>query len=350
MATAVQTLSFSDTYSVSDTPAASAATTGTHTYGSLNFNQFDTSTGVLTGVKVSLTSTRQETTALTGTAPAGSQVKRNNADNANSVYLAAPAITSTTSGQPANLSQSTACGRNGVSPPPACPRTLTSLSLATDSNFGIGSTDRHLYVGLGTVNVALNGAMSALNTTSGGTWTTPKDTYTVAWSGNVAVAYSYNQHSEASFNSSSTNYDHLTLNFGTVLKGSNPAKQYFEIFNLLQTDANADARMALDFNALSASGDTGAFAFDTLFSSILHQAAGSGTTFGVGFDTSHLGTFTAVYDLSFLDSALADSIGQSGNFAQLTITGTVVPEPESLALVFGGLMLMGGFFGLRRAG
>jgi hypothetical protein len=350
-ATAIQTLSFSDTSNVSDTPATSGATTGTHTYGSLNFNQFNTANGVLTGVQVSLTSTRTETTALTGTGPSGSQVKRNNADNTDTnTYLSAPGITSGTSGQPSDLSQTTSCGRNGANQPPACPRTLTSLNIATDSNFAVATANRTLYVGLGTVNVTLNSLLSALNTTSGGTWTSPKDSYTVAWAGNVSVAYSYNQHSEASFNSASTNYDSLNINFGTVLKGTSPAKQSFEIYNLLQTDPNADARMGLNFNAAgsSASGDTSAFVFDTLFGSIFQQGAGDGKTFGVRFDTSKLGTFTAVYDLAFIDQSLPGSIGQSGNSAVLTITGTVVPEPESLALVLGGLMVMGGFFGLRR--
>lgn len=349
-ATAVQTQTFSDTYNVTDTPAG-GATSGSHNYGSLTFNKFDTATGVLKGVSVELTSTRTETTTLKGTAPSGTSAKRNNASNTTSATLTAPAIFALNPAQPVALSHASSCGKNGVNPPSGCPVALTSNTLATNATFNVGPVGRLLYVGPGTVGVSLDATLSALNTTTGGTWTNPSNSYKVDWSGSVSVKYSYNQHSEASFNSASTNYDTLKIDFGKVDKNTHPAEKLFSIFNMMQTDDLADGRETMYFAPLSSSssGDTGKFDFVLPPGFLGPYAAGDGKSFGIDFDTSTLGAFGATYYLTFADDPLDGGIGHASNSMVLYVTGEVVPEPVSLAILGGGLMVMGAFRKRRKA-
>lgn len=347
-ASIIQSQTFSRDYTVTDPNAGGL--TKSKTFKVLTFNQFDTTVGVLKGVNVSLTSTRTQNTTLAGVPPAGSAVRRNNADNSATATLIAPAVTDATPGQPGTVSQSLVCGPHRSSPPVSCPLIQTTSPVATNASFDIAPAGRPMYAGSGTIDVSLNSTMTALESTSGGYWANPVDSYRLDWSGNVAVTYSYDQHSDASFNSAVVNNDNLVIDFGTVAQNSTPAEQLFDIFNMLQSDPNADARevMFMDLLASMSSGDTGKFSFDLPPGFLTGYGAGDGMTFGVNFDTSVLGLFSATYYLSFTDDLLDGGVGQTSNWLTLTLTGQVasangqvVPEPASLALLGGGLAMAG---------
>jgi hypothetical protein len=348
-ATLIQTYSFSDSNSVSDT-ASGGTTSQTFTYASPGFNQFDSSLGVLTSVRVTVTSTRTQTTVLTGSSSSTSN-RSNNGSNGASSKITAPGIQSGSS-QPSNISQSGSCGKGGSLS--ACPVTVGPTNSTTNKSYNISNSSFGSYEGSGTVSVKLTSTLSAHDTKSG-SWTSTGDQYTMAWSGTVGLEYSYDQHSDASFNSASTNADVLTLDFGSVVKGSSPAAQLFDIYNLLKSDLNADVRLGLNYDAAnsSSSGDVGKFSFNSPFSIISALTAGSPDSFSVNFDTSQLGSYSAIYNLAFVDNFDVGCFGTVGtNTLTLKIIGNVieetnhnpppVPEPGTLALLGGGVLLLGG--------
>lgn len=349
-ATLIQTYAFSGSHTVSDTSSGGSASQ-TFVYAAPSFSQFDSSLGVLTAVKVTLTSTRSQTTVLTGSSSSSGN-KQNTGNNGTTSKIAAPGIHSGSSSQPSAIRQSGACGKGGSLT--ACPITIGPASSATNKVFSVSGSSMGSYEGSGTVAVTLSSKLSANNTTTG-SWTSTQDQYKSDWSGNVGLEYSYDQHSDASFNSASTNADLLTLNFGTVIQGSSPAAQLFDIYNMLKTDLNADARLALNYDAAnsSSSGDVGVFSFNSPFSIISALSAGSPDSFSVTFNTSQLGTYSAIYNLAFYDAFDSGCFGTVGkNTLTLKIIGNViektenpppVPEPGTLALLSGGVLLLGGF-------
>ena len=341
-ATAIQSQTFNATDSATDTPGGGDSQHN-HTFASFTFNKFDTALGVLTAVKLQLTSTRSQTTLISGTPPTGTGSRRNTVANAfGATQIAAPGINANFT----TLQQTGACGAGGQSPV-ACPRTLGPTSNATNGTYSGILSD---YAGTGTFKTTLKANVKAGDSVTGGTWTNPSDQYSVGWNGSVAVKYSYDQHANASFNSNTTDNNVLNLDFGKVQKGSNTAPLLFDIFNLLANDPNADGRLALNFDPalVSSTGDLSAFSFNSPFGSIQDLAAGSGKAFGVKLDTSHPGIYSAAYTIGFADWSNGEGVGYGTNVLTLNITGDVIPEPASLAFLGAGLLLLG-WFGLRRA-
>jgi hypothetical protein len=341
-ATAIQSQTFTSTNSLTDTPGGGATQHVDHTFANLTFNKFDTSLGVLTAVKLVLTSTRSQTTVLSGTPPTGTGTRRNTAANTvTNTHFAAPGINASL----ATIQQNPSCGAGGTGAI-ACPRTVGPANTTTNASYN-GTLSN--YVGPGTFSTTLKANVSATDSVSGGTWTNPSDAYTAGWSGSVDVKYSYQQHSNASFNSSSVDNNVLNLDFGKVQQGSHVTPMLFDIFNMLVTDTNADGRLALNYNPslISSSGDLTAFSLNTWFSSVSDLAAGKSVPFSIKIDSSHDGIFSAVYMIGFSDSTDINGIGYANNYLTLNVTGEVVPEPASLACLGGGILLLGAF-GLRR--
>lgn len=341
-ATAIQSQSFNTTDTITVKPSDGEKSHTAKSFGALTFNQFDTTQGVLTAVQVVLTSTRSQTTVVSGTPPAGTGAKKNDAENGmENVHFTAPGI----NGGISAISQSGTCGTGGGAL--SCPRTTGPVGTTTNKTYaGTPSS----YAGTGTFGVALKGDVKAQDNTSGsGTWTNPSNAYTVGWSGTVDVKYSYQQHANASFNANSADHNVLNLNFGTIAKDNGSGTLLFKIFDLLANDPNADGRLGLTYDSAisNASGDTAAFAISGPFSGINDLAAGQGKSFGVKLDTSKTGKFSATYLLDFDDAQDVTGVGFGSNLLTLNITGEVVPEPATLALA-GAAFLMLGWYAVRR--
>lgn len=341
-ASIIQTQTFSQSVTVTDAPGGGYTQASDQSFAHLTFNQFDPVVGVLTAVKFNLTSTRMQTTVLSGT-PSGTGTLRNTGTNSTlGAHFGAPGLNAGI----ADITQTGACGTGGTSPV-ACPRTLGSTSTATNATYnGVLAN----YLGTGTFNAGIKANVKANDATSGGTWTGASDKYTSTWTGSVALQYFYDQHSQASFNSSTVSNDALTLDFGTVSAGSPAKSLLFDIYNLLKNDPNAGIRLDMNYDAStsSGSGDVGAFSFSAPFSKISDLKPGKGDAFGVTMATDKVGWFDAIYTIGvFDDTTQIAGVGYAGNTLTLEVKGHVVPEPGALSLLGGGLMLLGSF-GLKR--
>ena len=144
--------------------------------------------------------------------------------------------------------------------------------------------------------------------------------------------------SNSSFSNASDS-NALKLNFGTIGQNASAGTMAFSIFDYASPlGATLTAMLDLD-GGIVASGDASKFA--TMLSSFMNLAAdGVGKSYLASFDTSTLGTFTAMYVLNFSDENLPGTVSTTS--LTLTLTGTVVavPEPTAFAMVILGVAPM----------
>ena len=333
------TQSFSDTHSQSDTLATSnqadGSSTSTDNYGSaLNFNQFDTTQGVLTGAKLKITTTAR-TPSGSLSASGGSGGRTANGSNGSTENIIAPNGESfglgTLSGP--NLS----CSSSGNPCSTGNPGATTNTNLSHN----VASGNLSLYAGGGTVSLQPSANLSARASTSGATpFTSVTDSYTLGWSGTLGIDYSYVYHATPSFDGGGP-LDTLTIDFGTVAQnsGGGQLQNGFSIYNLI---ANSDAANTADLKlaTIDGSGSVG-----SLFSDVAGfdgLGSGSSSFFDVFFDTTAIGAFQTDYTLALFDDV--NGIGINSYNLHLILTGDVVqplrtrvPEPSTLALLASGL-------------
>lgn len=156
------------------------------------------------------------------------------------------------------------------------------------------------------------------------------------------------EHSMAEFVGDDTT---LTLEFGNAIPLHGLAQQSFSIENLAATLAGYRVALGLDSTA-EEPGHTGTGKFSLGSLSLASLAAGSPSNLcDVTLDTSVAGEFTAVYTFGLSDdSDIAGAQLADAQTLTLTLHGTVVPEPATVAfLAFGGLSLLGGAIRRRRS-
>ena len=134
-------------------------------------------------------------------------------------------------------------------------------------------------------------------------------------------------HSNASLDGSG-DVNTILLDFGTVLLNSSQSLP-FSISNLVAT---AGYTAALDLDSFGESGDT-FNKFASTLATFSNLAAGGSQGYSVSLDTTTQGTFTASYSLNLSDENIAGATG--GQTLTINVTGNVVPEPTSLAVLAG---------------
>jgi hypothetical protein len=163
------------------------------------------------------------------------------------------------------------------------------------------------------------------------------DTYTVEWSGEVAVTYTYDLYSQPSFNSGTSQNPVLTLDFGKVQRGTPPPSLQFQVFNLVDTDPFSDSRHAMNVGGITPLDGVQPFSF-LQPGGLINPGASETDT--VTLDDSHLGSFSGRYMLSFPDFTGDGTFGPI-HFLTVTVMAAVVPEPQTWASTLLGLACLG---------
>ena len=315
-------------------PESNSPSTPLSLQSTTNFNQFSATTGILTGVKINLASTRSQTvsgavtdpqtrlgadlgTIFTASGTSGASVSAVGAD--------AQAVSTVTH------SRSSTSGKNAIA--------ANTIVTPTSATLTVAAASLDAYVGAGTT--ALTRKLSDVRATAtfvDGTKTKTSSTadYSVSWGGDITVDYEYLLHTLAAFDPAGA-HTVLDINFGTHYVGASVADQTFRIFNAIGVNG-----VGLDLDLID--GPTSPFGTDlALFGDLV---AGGSNLFNISFDTSAAGVFgsTIMLKLSDADVGAASSrfdtyglrVNLSGTVKDLG-TGNQVPEPNTLALVGLGL-------------
>lgn len=320
-------VAFSGSASVTDSELTVGATTNNGAaLGSANLQQFDASAGVLIGATVNLSSTRNASVQVTSTAGGGtgsnSDVISNGTGNSNGA-ISAPGISSTFT----SISISDSCSGKLKS---ACTGSATSEpATATPFSGAVAEGQLNAYVGAGNVSVVFSAPTLTATQLSNVFTGEEKTVYSLGWTGNVGITYTYLQHALASFDNGE---QALELDFGTFYVGE-LARLGFGLGNA------AGERVGLDLDAVTGSGDTGKLSTD--LNPFMALLAGTGLSFNAWLDTSEAGVFSATYLLDLSDADVGASSTRFGSTMSLKLTGTVVdrpvggtvPEPGTLALL-----------------
>lgn len=289
--------------------------------------QFNTNLGVLTGVTLTVNSTRQESTQVTATNGSNDGNNRNvtsTGSGTSTAMVSAPGISNTFS----TLTRSDSCSDNRQG---SCAGSASTSSTPTTAVLTASAGSLNSYVGPGTVTISNTAPLLSASQTNDVFTGIESTKYTLDWNGNMEVAYSYLLHAAGSF-SGATQQSVLNLNFGTVFQNAADPVLNFSIYNL----ANAN-RTGLDFDSISSTGNTASLS--TNFSASSNLAQAGSRTFSAMLDTMNLGTFNATYTFNLSDADIGASSSLRNSSLTLNLSGIVaqrsaeVPEPFSLALL-----------------
>jgi hypothetical protein len=331
-------VSFSDSASVTDTDVSAGSTSNDDaSLGSTALEQFDATTGVLTGATINLVSTRTQSVTVSAAAVGnGGKSVTSNGSGSSTASITAPGASYTTS--PAiNASGSCTAKRKMV-----CSNTTIAPGLATNQDVTVtGSFDS--YVGNGTVSV--DRTAPSLSATQGtGVFDGDETTeYVLTWGGDLSVTYSYLLHADPSFDNSGS-VTTLNLDFGTVTQNSLVNPLDFSLFNLADID-----RTALDLDSFSLTGGSDTGALDTNLAVFSDLAEGIGQTFQATLNTDAPGSYLEIYTLTLSDADIGAADSRSSWNLVLTVQGEViaaaVPLPNAVWLFGSGLL---GLVGISR--
>lgn len=347
LTTSVGPVSFNGSASVTATANSVLSATNSNNnaaVATVGLGQFNASLGVLTGVDLTLNSSRTQSIEGVGTKGNGPG-RTANGSGTSTAALTAPGISSTFT--PAVTLTGAGCSlASGPTGNISCSwGPTTTAATATNGTSSANSANLNAYVGGGSVNASLTlPSLSATSTltTIAGFASSSTSTYTVGWSGNLAATYTYLLHAAPSFDGSSSQAS-LTLDFGTVLEGSSVAPLSFSLYNLADPD-----RIGLDLDSFSGTGDTAQLG--TNLATFSGLGAGSSVGFNATLDTLTVGLFNAQYILNLSDADLGASTTRSNYQLTLNLVGNVAPVPIPAAVWLFGSALAGlGVVGRKKA-
>jgi len=129
--------------------------------------------------------------------------------------------------------------------------------------------------------------------------------------------YNVLDHATPSFDSASESAS-LMYDFGAIALGDPTPMFSFDVFNRLAT---TDFTASMDFDSVTASGDTSALTTNAAaLAGSLVLSAGAGQSFTASMATAAIGVFEATYTLNFSDENLAGALNKS---IVLTLSGEV---------------------------
>lgn len=330
-AAATFSLGTSATASVSDDEGGTATDKNGASLGSATVSQFNSNTGVLTGVTVSLTATQTQSTQVSSTAATSTKSNDDvisSGTGSSSVQISIADYSKTF--DPLTVADTCAGKLKG-----ACSDGASSKSQDTKITAETINTSLNSYVGGGSTAISFSAptlTASQKDNVFSGTETT---TSTVTWTGSGSIVYDYLLHAAGSFGS--TLQPTYTIDFGTVYQNATDPTQSFSVFNLAAAN-----RTGLDLDSVSGTGSTSALT--TNFSSTSGLAAGNYQSFQAMLDTANLGVFNAVYTFNLSDADVGASSTWKNSTLTLNLKGTVaaraadVPEPLSAALLGIGML------------
>ena len=299
-------------------------------------SQFNPTTGILIGARVSASITTSVTAQVTATGPTNGSNRTVAGSATYTGGVSGPGVTAT-GGTP--ITANVQCNGGNCLNSPNNNTTTSAASTTFNSGGTVAAASLSSYHGAGTVDIATAGSLS-VTTTTGSNLTTGSTLGIVnrAAGSNYTVTYDYLNFSSPSFNGSSV-VRTFDLNFGTIHQANGLATLDFTLFNI----GNANSA---GFDLVSLGRDGNAL-FTTTLAPFSGQAnnidGGQSRTFSVSVTPTTLGSKVEQFRLALRDSAVDVGTGLGAKDFDMTLNvfALVLPEPGTWLSMIIGFGLIG---------
>ncbi len=316
---------------------ATTASTSTVLIAPVALSQFNPTTGILVGARVSATIPVTISTVVYftgGTGGGGTNV------SGTTTYVggvSAAGVSATSAATALTQSHSCSGGNCSANDAQNTNNTRTSGAATYSASGAVASASLSSYYGTNATGVAVStaGTLTVSSTGTGANITSGTTAGIVnrTAGSSYSVAYDYLNFSSPSFNGSSV-VRTLDLNFGTVHQANGLTTRNFTLFNIGNANSAGFDLISLDSNGNSL--------FTTTLAPFSGQTnnidGGQSRTFSVSLTPSSLGSKVEQFRLVARDSAadVGDGVGAQDYALTLNIFATVLPEPGTwVSMIFG---------------